>query len=237
MQHSSLLDAFIGSMTALVTLSVLTFVYWDVIEPIILCLIVFIYCQHVHSLCLSSKVYRFEERLKKLEDQITVCEPRYQRSVKVMVEPWIIEACKTNPLFNQIANLQYKTIGSAALDLVAPTSFTLPVGGEVVTVRTGIHVQPDDPRIHAVILPRSGLGSKGMVIMNTVGLIDNDYTGEILLKLSNRGSKEISVSQFGRFAQMMFLSAIQAELVQVDSLTTTDRGDGGFGSTGMHVEI
>ena len=156
-------------------------------------------------------------------------EPSYDTAVSVKFADWVSEAFKEHVT----DNLGYKTPGSAGIDLIAPSRLVFPATGEVVTVRTGICVQPGDSRIHAIVLPRSGLGSAGLRIMNTVPLIDNDYMGEIILKMSNVGNEAIGVDEFGRYAQIVFLPVLQAELTFTDTFEETIRGEGGFGSTGI----
>ena len=157
------------------------------------------------------------------------CESSYDRAVSVKFADWVSDSFKKNVT----DNLGYKTPGSAGIDLIAPSRLVFPATGEVVTVHTGICVQPGDSRIHAIVLPRSGLGSAGLRIMNTVPLIDNDYTGEIILKMSNVGKEAIGVDEFGRYAQIVFLPVLQAELTFTDTFEETVRGEGGFGSTGV----
>ena len=86
----------------------------------------------------------------------------------------------------------------------------------------------------AIALPRSGLGSKGCVLSNIVGLIDGDYQGEIIITLWNASEDEFTVQQFDRIAQLMFVPVLHAPLVAVSEFSrTTQRGSGGFGSTGV----
>lgn len=168
-------------------------------------------------------------RLYENVDTSHECEPIYDRAVSVKFADWVPDSFKKHVT----DNLGYKTPGSAGIDLIAPSRLVFPATGEVVTVHTGICVQPGDSRIHAIVLPRSGLGSAGLRIMNTVPLIDNDYTGEIILKMSNVGNEAIEVDEFGRYAQIVFLPVLQAELDFTDTFEETVRGEGGFGSTGI----
>lgn len=84
------------------------------------------------------------------------------------------------------------------------------------------------------VFPRSGLSmKKGITMANSVGVIDNDYTGEIKLAMLNVSSKDYTINPGDRVAQLVFIPIAHARLVEVESLEKTERGDGGFGSTGM----
>ena len=91
-----------------------------------------------------------------------------------------------------------------------------------------------NPYLAATILPRSGLGhKKGLILGNSVGLIDNDYHGQLFISAWNRSNEPIFISPGDRIAQLVFVPIVKAELNQVESFTSnTERGDGGFGSTG-----
>lgn len=128
--------------------------------------------------------------------------------------------------------LAYATAGAAAVDLrVLECVHVAP--GQVVAARTGVCIELP-PNTAALILPRSGLGSKGLVLANTVGLIDEDYRGELTLMLFNRNKsgRTIHVAEGERAAQMVVIPVIRPKLVRVASLSETARGTGGFGSTG-----
>ena len=121
----------------------------------------------------------------------------------------------------------YATPGSAGLDLRAciDTAATIKPG-ETFLIPTGLSVHLADPGYAAMILPRSGLGHKhGIVLGNLVGLIDSDYQGE--LKVS-----PFTVEPFERIAQMVIVPVVQAEFKIVNEFTASQRGEGGFGSTG-----
>jgi len=134
--------------------------------------------------------------------------------------------------------LTYATEGSAAIDLVAAldeddgAQVIRPL--ETVKFKTGIALHINDVGMAAMILPRSGLGTKGIILGNTVGLIDSDYQGEIIVALHNRhrvGS--YLVKDLDRIAQMIFVPILHPMMVQVKEFSTqTKRGTGGFGSTG-----
>ncbi|MDX5412836.1 MAG: dUTP diphosphatase [Rhodobacterales bacterium] len=140
----------------------------------------------------------------------------------------------------------YATDGSAAVDLVAniKAPFTI-AAGEVAKIPTGVRVDmTEHPGVCALLLPRSGLGSKGLVLANTVGLIDNDYQGEIVVMAFNRnGPKQagmgfktgesVTITPGMRLAQLMFTRFEPVEFEQVEAFAVeTERGENGFGSTG-----
>jgi len=129
---------------------------------------------------------------------------------------------------------QYATLGSAGLDLRAcvPAPLTLNAGQcELIPVGIAIHI--NDPGYAAVILPRSGLGHKhGIVLGNLVGLIDSDYQGQLFVSTWNRGNTSFVISPMERLAQLVLIPVIQIEFNVVDEFSTSDRGAGGFGSTG-----
>lgn len=126
----------------------------------------------------------------------------------------------------------FATSGAAAIDLRVAECVKIPPSGQVRAARTGIKIELPDG-VCGLILPRSGLGSKGIVLANTVGLIDSDYRGEIVLMLKNAGSTMFHIEEGERAAQMMFLSVHRPEFELVSELGTTARGEGGFGSTGV----
>jgi dUTP pyrophosphatase len=129
----------------------------------------------------------------------------------------------------------YATSGSAALDLVAATEekkVLLPGSREFIP--TGIAIDLKHNNLAAFLLPRSGLGCKhGIILGNSVGLIDSDYQGEIIVCLFNSGKEEYVVNPKDRIAQMMIVPVHQVELSQVEEFSeTTARGSSGFGHTG-----
>lgn len=129
---------------------------------------------------------------------------------------------------------QYSTDGSAALDLCACIESNLLLEpGDTKLIPTGISIYIENPNYAAMILPRSGLGHEhGIVLGNLVGLIDSDYQGELLISCWNRGKKEFTIQPGDRIAQMIIVPVIQTTLKIVDEFIQTDRGTGGFGSTG-----
>lgn len=128
----------------------------------------------------------------------------------------------------------YATPGSAGLDLRACIDEDINIEpGQTILVPTGLAIHLDDPRYAAVILPRSGLGHKhGIVLGNLVGLIDSDYQGQLMVSLWNRGQTEFTLKPMERMAQLVIVPVQQVEFNLVDDFTASDRGEGGFGSTG-----
>lgn len=130
----------------------------------------------------------------------------------------------------------YATAGSAGLDLRACLDEEVVLQpGETLLVPTGLAIYLADPSYAAVLLPRSGLGHKhGIVLGNLVGLIDSDYQGELKVSLWNRGSEPFAVKPFERIAQMVVVPIVQAHFKRVEEFVGSSRGEGGFGSTGLH---
>jgi dUTP pyrophosphatase len=129
---------------------------------------------------------------------------------------------------------QYATDGSAGLDLRACLDAALTLEpGATQLIPTGIAIHVDDPGLAAMLLPRSGLGHKhGIVLGNLVGLIDSDYQGQVMVSCWNRGSAAFTIEPGERIAQMVIVPVVQVEFQVVDEFVTTDRGAGGFGSSG-----
>ena len=129
----------------------------------------------------------------------------------------------------------YATPGSAGLDLRACLDAPLRIEpGQTVLIATGLAVHIADPALAAMILPRSGLGHKhGIVLGNLVGLIDSDYQGPLMVSCWNRGSTAYTVQPLERIAQMVIVPVVQASFRRVDAFGLSQRGDGGFGSTGV----
>ena len=128
----------------------------------------------------------------------------------------------------------YATPGAAGLDLRACIEHTLILApGQTELVPTGIALHLADPGLAAMILPRSGLGHKhGIVLGNLVGLIDSDYQGQIFVSLWNRGSTPFTLAPLERIAQLVVVPVLQVGFNIVDDFTASERGEGGFGSTG-----
>jgi dUTP pyrophosphatase len=129
----------------------------------------------------------------------------------------------------------YATPGSAGLDLRACLDNTLVIQpGQTVLIPTGLSVHIADPGLAAMILPRSGLGHKhGIVLGNLVGLIDSDYQGPLMVSCWNRGHAEFAIAPLERIAQMVIVPVVQATFRQVAEFGQSQRGEGGFGSTGQ----
>lgn len=128
----------------------------------------------------------------------------------------------------------YATPGAAGLDLRALLDAPLEIApGETHLVHTGLAIHIGDPGYAALILPRSGLGhKKGIVLGNLVGLIDSDYQGELMISVWNRGSDRFRLEPFERLAQLVVVPIAQAAFRLVDNFDASERGTGGFGSTG-----
>ena len=129
----------------------------------------------------------------------------------------------------------YASAGAAAMDLHACIDRAVPLApGGRQPIPTGIAIALPGPDYVALVFARSGLGVKhGVAPANCVGVIDSDYRGEILVGLQNSGSEPYVVNPGDRIAQLAVMPVIQAVLEQVDELDDTDRGTGGFGSTGQ----
>lgn len=129
----------------------------------------------------------------------------------------------------------YATTGSAGLDLRACIEHVLTLRpGETELIPTGIAIHLADPGYAAMILPRSGLGHKhGIVLGNLVGLIDSDYQGQLLVSVWNRGHETFMLNPLERIAQLVIVPVVQASFDVVDDFIASDRGHGGFGSTGV----
>mgnify|MGYP006117190133 FL=1 len=128
----------------------------------------------------------------------------------------------------------YASKGSAGLDLRACIEHVQTLNpGETFLIPTGISIYIKDPNYAAVILPRSGLGHKhGIVLGNLVGLIDSDYQGELLVSCWNRSENAFLINPLERIAQLVILPVMQAKFNKVEQFLETERGEGGFGSTG-----
>jgi dUTP pyrophosphatase len=130
----------------------------------------------------------------------------------------------------------YATAGAAGLDLRACLAAPIDLApGATTLVPTGMALHLDDAGLAAMILPRSGLGHKhGIVLGNLVGLIDSDYQGQIFVSVWNRGSTSFTIQPLERIAQLVIVPVVQVGFNIVDEFTESDRGEGGFGSTGKH---
>ena len=128
----------------------------------------------------------------------------------------------------------YATVGSAGLDLRACLDAVLVLQpGQTTLIPTGLAVHIADPGLCAMLLPRSGLGHKhGIVLGNLVGLIDSDYQGPLMVSCWNRSTTPFTIEPMERIAQMVIVPVVRAAFRRVDAFGDSDRGSGGFGSTG-----
>ena len=128
----------------------------------------------------------------------------------------------------------YATPGSAGLDLRACLNEPLILLANAwQLVPTGIAIYLHNPNYAALILPRSGLGHKhGIVLGNLVGLIDSDYQGQLMVSAWNRSDVAFTIAPMERIAQLMIVPVIQAEFNVVKDFPASERGEGGYGSTG-----
>lgn len=130
----------------------------------------------------------------------------------------------------------YATEGSAGMDLRACIDAPIEIKpGETQLIPTGIAIHISDNGLAAVLLPRSGLGHKhGIVLGNLTGLIDSDYQGQVFVSCWNRGSQNYVIQVGERIAQMVFLPVAMVDFAVVDDFDASERGAGGFGSSGRH---
>lgn len=130
----------------------------------------------------------------------------------------------------------YATSGSAGLDLRACINEAITIKpGETTLIPTGMAVHLANPAYAAMILPRSGLGHKhGIVLGNLVGIIDSDYQGQLFVSCWNRSQEAFVMNPMERIAQLVIVPVIQASFTVVDEFNESERGVGGFGSTGKH---
>lgn len=129
---------------------------------------------------------------------------------------------------------EYATPGSAGLDLRACLTDPLNLApGQTELIPTGMAIYIKDPHYAAMILPRSGLGHKhGIVLGNLVGLIDADYQGQLFVSCWNRGQESFLIEVGERIAQLVIVPVVQAAFEQVREFGSSERGAGGFGSSG-----
>jgi dUTP pyrophosphatase len=129
----------------------------------------------------------------------------------------------------------YATPGSAGLDLRACLDAPVVLGpGQAHLIPTGLAIHIGDPGLAAMLLPRSGLGHKhGIVLGNLVGLIDSDYQGPLMVSCWNRGAATFTIAPMERIAQMVIVPIVQSAFRRVDEFSASQRGEGGFGSTGQ----
>ena len=130
----------------------------------------------------------------------------------------------------------YATSGSAGLDLRACLDSAVVLNpGETTLVPTGLAIHLNNPAYAAMILPRSGLGHKhGIVLGSLVGLIDSDYQGQLMVSAWNRGQTPFTIEPLERIAQLVIVPVQHVQFNIVQEFDNSDRGDGGFGSTGRN---
>lgn len=141
---------------------------------------------------------------------------------------------KIKKLKSQAAIPTYATAASAAADLrsAADEAITLKPGERKI-IPTGIAIAPESREVVALVCARSGLATKqGLTLANGVGVIDSDYRGEIGVAMINLGNSDCTIEPGDRIAQLMFMPVCPADFEVADELDETDRGAGGFGSTG-----
>ena len=128
------------------------------------------------------------------------------------------------------------TSGSAGCDLRASISEPLILEpNSCHLIPTGLAIYIKNPNYAGMILPRSGLGHRGIVLGNLIGLIDSDYQGEVMISCWNRGEKEYTVDPGARIAQLVIVPIVRPVFEIVEEVQKTDRGSGGFGHTGVNV--
>jgi len=129
----------------------------------------------------------------------------------------------------------HATPGSAGLDLRACIDAPITIEpGATVLIPTGLAIHIADPGYCAMILPRSGMGHKnGIVLGNLVGLIDSDYQGQLMISTWNRSQSAFTLQPLDRLAQLVIVPVMQVAFNVVDTFDASDRGAGGFGSTGQ----
>jgi dUTP pyrophosphatase len=137
-------------------------------------------------------------------------------------------------LGNEFPLPDYATDGSAGIDLRACLDQPLELAPQQTElIQTGLSIYIEDKQIAATILPRSGLGHKhGIVLGNLVGLIDSDYQGPLMVSMWNRGTHHYTITPGERIAQLVFLPILRVGFHVVDDFVATERGEGGFGSSG-----
>ncbi|MBU3724623.1 MAG: dUTP diphosphatase [Burkholderiaceae bacterium] len=130
----------------------------------------------------------------------------------------------------------YATAGAAGIDLRAAIDAPMMLApGQTELIPTGLSIYIADSGYAGMILPRSGLGHKhGIVLGNLVGLIDADYQGPLMVSAWNRGNQAFTLNPMERLAQLVIVPVQQVEFNVVQEFVSTDRGEGGFGSTGKH---
>ena len=129
---------------------------------------------------------------------------------------------------------QYATSGSAGVDLRACLDEAIELKpGDTQLIPSGIAIHLENPGYAAIVLPRSGLGHKhGIVLGNLVGLIDSDYQGQVFVSVWNRGQTTFTIQPGERIAQLVVVPVVQVDFEVIEEFTASERGAGGFGSSG-----
>ena len=137
-------------------------------------------------------------------------------------------------LGTEIGLPEYATEGSAGMDLRACLNEPIKIkSNETFLIPLGFAMHINDPSLAAIVIPRSGLGFKhGLVLGNLVGLIDSDYQGELMVSCWNRSDLTYTIQPYDRIAQLVFINVNQPEFEIVEEFKKTERGEGGFGSSG-----
>lgn len=145
-----------------------------------------------------------------------------------------VEIVRPSPLARKFALPKAETAGAAGMDLTACIDEPLRIQpGERLRVPTGIAIALPSPHLVALVFARSGLASRsGLTLVNGVGVIDSDYRGEIECPLLNTGDETVTIEPGHRIAQLVVVPVVGVTWREVDRLDETDRGTGGFGSTG-----
>ena len=143
-----------------------------------------------------------------------------------------VELIFTDKRAEELHPPQYATVGSAGMDLRACYNGSV-YPGETTPFKMGYRIYIGDHTLCGLIVPRSGLGVKGIMPANVLGLIDSDYQGELMVYLKNHGNEKYLVSNGDRIAQLVFMPIEHVMFSVVSDFShTTERGEGGFGSTG-----
>lgn len=139
-----------------------------------------------------------------------------------------------NRLGNEFPLPTYATMGAAGIDLRAMFTETQVIEpDQTILTPTGLAMYIEDPGLAALVLPRSGLGSKhGIVLGNLVGLIDSDYQGQLFVPIWNRSQDSFIIEPGDRIAQLVIVPVVQAQFNIVDEFIASERGEGGFGHSG-----
>ena len=173
--------------------------------------------------------------MRSIDVCITFCHPSRHRATKVTDQIPATVALKVLDERIRPYLPAYATPGSAGMDLRACIDAPITLQpGQSELIPTGVAIHIADPGLAAVILPRSGLGHKhGIVLGNLVGLIDSDYQGPLMVSCWNRGSIPFELKPMERLAQLVLVPVIRGTFKVVPDFEASERGTGGFGSSGV----